>query len=72
YSKSDLFLTGESYAGHYLPQLAKLMVAYNKKQHLFNLKRVALRNPVLEFTTDFNLRAEYFWSHGLRSYIQNV
>ncbi|KAF3618083.1 putative transcription factor ICE1-like [Capsicum annuum] len=58
--------------GHYLPQLAKLMVAYNKKQHLFNLKRVALRNPVLEFTTDFNLRAEYFWSHGLRSYIQNV
>jgi len=26
-----------------------------------------LGNPVLEFTTDFNSRAEYFWSHGLIS-----
>ncbi|KAM3268839.1 serine carboxypeptidase-like 45 isoform X1 [Capsicum chacoense] len=67
YSKSNLFLTGESYAGHYVPQLAKLMVAYNKKQQLFNLKGVALGNPVLEFATDFNSRAEYFWSHGLIS-----
>lgn len=24
-------------------------------------------NPVLEFATDFNSRAEYFWSHGLIS-----
>lgn len=67
YSKSNLFLTGESYAGHYVPQLAKLMMAYNKKQQLFNLKGVALGNPVLEFATDFNSRAEYFWSHGLIS-----
>ncbi|KAF3625470.1 Serine carboxypeptidase-like 46 [Capsicum annuum] len=43
------------------------MVAYNKKQQLFNLKGVALGNPVLEFATDFNSRAEYFWSHGLIS-----
>lgn len=26
-----------------------------------------LGNPVLEFATDFNSRAEYFWSHGLIS-----
>ncbi|CAN4088695.1 unnamed protein product [Withania somnifera] len=67
YSKSNLFLTGESYAGHYVPQLAKFMIAYNKKQQLFNLKGIALGNPVLEFATDFNSRAEYFWSHGLIS-----
>ncbi|MCD7454311.1 Serine carboxypeptidase-like 45 [Datura stramonium] len=67
YRKSNLFLTGESYAGHYVPQLAKLMMAFNKKQQLFNLKGVALGNPVLEFATDFNSRAEYFWSHGLIS-----
>ena len=24
-------------------------------------------NPVLEYATDFNSRAEYFWSHGLIS-----
>jgi serine carboxypeptidase-like clade 2 len=26
-----------------------------------------LGNPVLEFSTDFNSRAEFFWSHGLIS-----
>ncbi|XWS51487.1 hypothetical protein CRYUN_Cryun12cG0180600 [Craigia yunnanensis] len=67
YRKRDLFITGESYAGHYIPQLAKLMVEVNKKQNLFNLKGIALGNPVLEFATDFNSRAEYFWSHGLIS-----
>ncbi|OMO94705.1 Peptidase S10, serine carboxypeptidase [Corchorus capsularis] len=54
-------------SGHYIPQLAKLMVEFNKKHNLFNLKGIALGNPVLEFATDFNSRAEYFWSHGLIS-----
>ncbi|KAE8693983.1 Serine carboxypeptidase-like 45 [Hibiscus syriacus] len=67
YRHRALYITGESYAGHYIPQLAKLMVEFNKKQNLFNLKGIALGNPVLEFATDFNSRAEYFWSHGLIS-----
>ncbi|KAJ6339487.1 hypothetical protein OIU77_007447 [Salix suchowensis] len=67
YRNTDLFITGESYAGHYIPQLAKLMVEINKKAKLFNLKGIALGNPVLEFATDLNSRAEYFWSHGLIS-----
>ncbi|TYG92614.1 hypothetical protein ES288_A11G045900v1 [Gossypium darwinii] len=67
YRHRDLYITGESYAGHYIPQLAKLMVEFNKKQNLFNIKGIALGNPVMEFSTDFNSRAEYFWSHGLIS-----
>uniref|UniRef100_A0A7C8YZR5 Carboxypeptidase n=1 Tax=Opuntia streptacantha TaxID=393608 RepID=A0A7C8YZR5_OPUST len=67
YKQRDLFIIGESYAGHYIPQLAKLMVQFNKKEKIFNLKGIALGNPVLEFATDFNSRAEYFWSHGLIS-----
>ncbi|KAL9258163.1 Serine carboxypeptidase-like 45-like protein [Drosera capensis] len=67
YRHRDLFITGESYAGHYVPQLAKLMTQFNEKHKLFNLKGIALGNPVLEFATDFNSRAEYFWSHGLIS-----
>lgn len=67
YRNSSLFITGESYAGHYVPQLANLMMQFNKKEKLFNLKGIALGNPVLEFATDFNSRAEYFWSHGLIS-----
>ncbi|KAM7269163.1 hypothetical protein ACFE04_024660 [Oxalis oulophora] len=53
--------------GHYIPQLAELMLQFNKKEKLFNLKGLALGNPVLEYATDFNSRAEYFWSHGLIS-----
>ncbi|KAJ6294348.1 hypothetical protein OIU76_022428 [Salix suchowensis] len=41
YRNTDLFITGESYAGHYIPQLAKLMVEINKKAKLFNLKGIA-------------------------------
>ncbi|KAF9604947.1 hypothetical protein IFM89_011314 [Coptis chinensis] len=65
--QTELFITGESYAGHYIPQLAELMIQFNKKKMLFNLKGIALGNPVLEFESDFNSRAEYFWSHGLIS-----
>ncbi|GAA0156253.1 serine protease [Lithospermum erythrorhizon] len=67
YINTSLFMTGESYAGHYIPQLAELMLEVNKKEKLFNLKGIAIGNPVLEFATDLNSRAEYFWSHGLIS-----
>ncbi|XP_062184138.1 serine carboxypeptidase-like 45 isoform X2 [Phragmites australis] len=67
YKGRDLYITGESYAGHYVPQLGQRMVEFNKKEKLFNLKGIALGNPVLEFSTDFNSRAEFFWSHGLIS-----
>ncbi|TYJ98420.1 serine carboxypeptidase [Cucumis melo var. makuwa] len=67
YKHRDLFLTGESYAGHYIPQLARLMTELDKKEKLFNLKGIALGNPVLEYATDLNSRAEFFWSHGLIS-----
>ncbi|KAK1358003.1 Carboxypeptidase [Heracleum sosnowskyi] len=67
YRQRELFITGESYAGHYIPQLAQLMIQSNKKQKIFNLKGIALGNPVLEYATDFNSRAEFFWSHGLIS-----
>uniref|UniRef100_A0A1D1XHM0 Carboxypeptidase n=1 Tax=Anthurium amnicola TaxID=1678845 RepID=A0A1D1XHM0_9ARAE len=67
YKDRDLFIAGESYAGHYVPQLAQLMVQFNRKEKTFNLKGIALGNPVLEFATDFNSRAEFLWSHGLIS-----
>ncbi|XP_075496575.1 serine carboxypeptidase-like 45 [Primulina tabacum] len=67
YKDRSLYITGESYAGHYIPQLAKLMLQFNGKENLFNLKGIALGNPVLEYATDFNSRAEFFWSHGLIS-----
>ncbi|KAH1069700.1 hypothetical protein GLYMA_03G125600v4 [Glycine max] len=64
YSKNDFFITGESYAGHYAPQLAQLIVQTKTN---FNLKGVAIGNPLMEFDTDLNSKAEFFWSHGLIS-----
>ncbi|XP_045824949.1 serine carboxypeptidase-like 45 [Trifolium pratense] len=64
YKNNDFFITGESYAGHYVPQLAQIIVQTKSK---FNLKGIAIGNPLLEFNTDFNSRAEFLWSHGLIS-----
>ncbi|KAM2716080.1 hypothetical protein EV2_045606 [Malus domestica] len=64
YKNRDFFITGESYAGHYVPQLAQLIIQAKLK---FNLKAVAIGNPLFEFNTDINSRAEYWWSHGLIS-----
>ncbi|KAK3042506.1 hypothetical protein RJ639_000230 [Escallonia herrerae] len=64
---SSIVTINDEITGHYVPQLAKLMIRSNKRQKMFNLKGIALGNPVLEFATDFNSRAEFFWSHGLVS-----
>ncbi|KAK7396048.1 hypothetical protein VNO78_16759 [Psophocarpus tetragonolobus] len=64
YSNNDFFITGESYAGHYVPQLAQLIV---QSKTNFNLKGIAIGNPLMEFDTDLNSKAEFFWSHGLIS-----
>ncbi|KAG5556012.1 hypothetical protein RHGRI_006596 [Rhododendron griersonianum] len=64
YKNRDFFITGESYGGHYVPQLAQQIIQ-SKLQ--FNLKGIAIGNPLLEFNTDFNSTGEYYWSHGLIS-----
>ncbi|KAL1813464.1 hypothetical protein ACET3Z_023529 [Daucus carota] len=64
YKDRDFLISGESYGGHYVPQLAQLIVKTKAK---INLKGIAIGNPLLEFNTDFNSRGEYFWSHGLIS-----
>lgn len=64
YQNSEFFITGESYAGHYAPQLAQLIL---QTQPNIKLKGIMIGNPLLDFDTDFNSRAEYLWSHGLIS-----
>lgn len=64
YKSRDFFITGESYGGHYVPQLASLVLTSKLKP---NLKGIAIGNPLLEFGTDFNAKGEFYWSHGLIS-----
>ncbi|GMN48377.1 hypothetical protein TIFTF001_017557 [Ficus carica] len=69
YKSRDLFLTGESYAGHYIPQLAIALLDYNEHSagFKFNLKGVAIGNPLLRLDRDIPATYEYFWSHGMIS-----
>ncbi|RZC60756.1 hypothetical protein C5167_022510, partial [Papaver somniferum] len=61
----DLYLTGESYAGHYIPQLTALLLEYNKQPNIkpINLKAIALGNPLLDLDISVDA-ADYLWSPG--------
>ncbi|KAJ4707492.1 Carboxypeptidase [Melia azedarach] len=65
YKDSEFFLTGESYAGHYIPQLATLLMEYNKQPNIkpIKLKAIALGNPLLDLDISV-LSGDFMWSHG--------
>ncbi|XP_054793720.1 serine carboxypeptidase-like 42 [Prosopis cineraria] len=65
----ELFLTGESYAGHYIPQLADALLNHNEasSDFKFNIKGVAIGNPLLRLDRDIPSTYEFFWSHGMIS-----
>ncbi|PKA57458.1 Serine carboxypeptidase-like 42 [Apostasia shenzhenica] len=65
----DLFLSGESYAGHYIPQLADVLLNHNKhsSDSKFNIKGIAIGNPLLKLDRDVPATYEYYWSHGMIS-----
>ena len=44
YKKRDFYIAGESYAGHYVPQLAHVILHHNKKANstIINLKGIAV------------------------------
>uniref|UniRef100_A0A1J3JXR6 Carboxypeptidase n=1 Tax=Noccaea caerulescens TaxID=107243 RepID=A0A1J3JXR6_NOCCA len=50
----ELFLTGESYAGHYIPQLADAILSYNSHSSgfKFNVKGITIGNSLLKLETD--------------------
>ncbi|CAJ2651900.1 unnamed protein product [Trifolium pratense] len=52
YRNRDLCLTGESSTGHYIPQLAKLMIEMNKRNKLLNLKGISMRYRCLDDPND--------------------
>ncbi|CAN6450360.1 unnamed protein product [Victoria cruziana] len=69
YKYRDFYIAGESYAGHYIPQLAKKVHDYNKvaKSSLINLKGFLVGNPVTDTYYDNIGTVNYWWSHALIS-----
>ncbi|CDP16358.1 unnamed protein product [Coffea canephora] len=69
YKNRDFYIAGESYAGHYVPQLAHNIVYHNKKanQTIINLKGILIGNAVINDETDTKGLIDYFASHALIS-----
>lgn len=70
FKSHDFYITGESYAGHYVPQLADLIFDRNKlgtKGSFINLKGFMIGNAVINDPTDQVGLVEYAWSHAIIS-----
>lgn len=72
YKHREVYLTGESYAGHYVPQLAREIMMYNAnaksaKHHTINLKGIMVGNAVTDNYYDNLGTVTYWWSHAMIS-----
>ncbi|KAL3497360.1 hypothetical protein ACH5RR_040092 [Cinchona calisaya] len=69
YKNRDFYISGESYAGHYVPQLAHNIVYHNQKANktIINLKGILIGNAVINDETDDKGMYDYFATHALIS-----
>ncbi|KAJ8748829.1 hypothetical protein K2173_011387 [Erythroxylum novogranatense] len=69
YKDREFYISGESYAGHYVPQLAYTVLYHNKKANkaIINLKGILIGNPVINDETDTIGVYDYYGSHALIS-----
>lgn len=69
YKYREFYIAGESYAGHYVPQLAQLIYEQNKgiQNPIINLKGFMVGNAVTDDYHDYLGTFEYWWTHGLIS-----
>ncbi|XP_043707224.1 serine carboxypeptidase-like 25 [Telopea speciosissima] len=68
YKQQEIYLTGESYAGHYVPQLAKEIMTYNSRTKFpINLKGIMVGNAAIDYYYDTIGKADYYLSHAIIS-----
>ncbi|XP_017250276.1 serine carboxypeptidase 24 [Daucus carota subsp. sativus] len=69
YKHREFYISGESYAGHYVPQLAEKIYDYNKatSQPAINLKGFIVGNAVTDNYYDNIGTVSYWWTHSVIS-----
>ena len=69
YMSNSLYLSSESYGGHYIPMLAKIIVDENtlKMNPILNLKGIAIGNPYTDVYSGTPAMIETLWGHQLIS-----
>ena len=72
FNKSDFYISGESYAGIYVPILAYKIIEYNKKpetKEKINLKGILVGNGIADLNYDqWPARMDFMFTHHLTSY----
>lgn len=66
---SSLYLTSESYGGHYIPTLAQLIVDSNESgnNQILNFKGFAIGNPYTDVYSSTPSMVDTYWGHQLIS-----
>ncbi|KAL3533010.1 hypothetical protein ACH5RR_006531 [Cinchona calisaya] len=69
YKGRDFYITGESYAGHYVPQLSQAIVRHNfaTKDKTINFKGFMVGNALFDDLHDHLGLFQFMWSSGLIS-----
>ncbi|XP_039134328.1 serine carboxypeptidase-like 34 [Dioscorea cayenensis subsp. rotundata] len=70
FKSHEFYIAGESYGGHYLPQLAEKIFDENKKtskENYINLKGFMVGNAWMDDETDTIGMVKYAWSHAIIS-----
>ncbi|KAJ4849421.1 Serine carboxypeptidase-like 34 [Turnera subulata] len=70
FKSHDFYISGESYAGHYVPQLAETIYDSNKKapkNDYIKLKGFMIGNALLDDETDQKGMIDYAWDHAVIS-----
>jgi len=66
YRANPLYLTSESYGGHYIPLWAREIVNYNKRDDKFlNLKGMMIGNPYVNYLSGIAAQIESYWGHQM-------
>ncbi|KAL6655431.1 hypothetical protein ACP70R_006257 [Stipagrostis hirtigluma subsp. patula] len=72
YKGRDFYIAGESYGGHYVPELATVVMIMNSmagqsRQTRINLRGIFVGNPLLDDYLNGKGYLEFLWSHGVIS-----
>ncbi|XP_043715570.1 serine carboxypeptidase-like 34 isoform X1 [Telopea speciosissima] len=70
YKSYDFYISGESYAGHYVPELAEVIFDSNKnvsKEEYINFKGFMIGNALMDDDTDQTGMIDYAWDHAVIS-----
>ncbi|XP_057512678.1 serine carboxypeptidase-like 40 [Actinidia eriantha] len=69
YKERNFYISGESYAGHYVPELTHTILLHNKMANktLINLKGIIIGNAVINHETDQRGMYDYLATHALIS-----